>query len=72
VLRDAARLRIMTRLTLPGDADADAVCAAVAERTGREADAVRAILYGPAPRDDAALVRLVQDIDALGGEVRTQ
>jgi hypothetical protein len=72
VLRDAARQRITARLALPGDADAGAVCAAVAAHTGREPDAVRAILYGPAPRDDAALVRLGQDIDALEGEVRTQ
>jgi hypothetical protein len=72
VLRDAARLRITARLALPGDTDADAVCAAVAAQTGRGPDAVRAILYGPAPRDDAALVTLGQDIDALEGEVRTQ
>jgi hypothetical protein len=69
VLRDAARLRITARLALPGDTDADAVCAAVAAHTGREPGAV---LYGPAPRDDAALVTLGQDIDALEGEVRTQ
>jgi hypothetical protein len=72
VLRDAARQRITARLALPGDTDADAVCAAVAAHTGREPGAVRAILYGPAPRDDAALVTLGQDIDALEGEVRTQ
>ena len=72
ILRDAARLRITARLALPGDTDAGAVCAAVAAHTGREPDAVRAILYGPAPRDDAALVTLGQDIDALEEEVRTQ
>jgi len=72
VLRDAARHRITVRLALPGGADAGAVCAAVATLTGREPGAVRGILYGPAPRDDAALVRLGQDIDALEGEVRTQ
>ena len=71
VLRDAARDRITTRLALPRDADADAVCAAVAARTGREPDTVRAIMFGPA-RDDAALVTLGQDIDALEEEVRTQ
>ena len=49
VLRDAARLRIAARLALPGDTDGDAVCVAVAARTGREPEAVRAILYGPAP-----------------------
>ena len=72
VLRDAARHRITARLALPAGADAAAVCAAVAALTGREPGAVRAILYGPAPRDDAALVALGQDIDALEGEVRTQ
>ena len=72
VLRDAARQRITARLALPGDTDPDAVSAAVAAHTGREPAAVRDILYGPAPRDDAALVALGQDIDALEGEVRTQ
>ncbi len=72
VLRDAARHRITARLALPGGADAGAVSAAVAALTGREPGAVRVILYGPAPRDDAALVALGQDIDALEGEVRTQ
>ena len=72
VLRDAARHRITGRLALPAGADAGAVCAAVAALTGREPGAVHAILYGPAPRDDAALVALGQDIDALEGEVRTQ
>jgi hypothetical protein len=68
VLRDAARRRI----TLPGDAGPGPVCAAVAALSGREPGAVRDILYGPAPRDDAALVALGRDIDALEGEVRTQ
>ncbi len=72
VLRDAARHRITGRLALPAGADAGAVCAAVAALTGREPGAVRAILFGPAPRDDAALVALGQDIDALEEEVRTQ
>jgi hypothetical protein len=72
VLRDAARHRITARLALPADADAGAVSATVAAVTGREPGAVQAILYGQAPRDDAALVALGQDIDALEGEVRTQ
>lgn len=72
VLRDAARHRIVVRLALPGDTDADAVCAAVAAHTGREPGAVRAILYGSAPRDDAAFVTLGHDVDALEGEVRTK
>ena len=72
VLRDAARHRITARLALPADADASAVSAAVAAVTGRDPAGVQAILYGPVPRDDAALVALGQDIDALEGEVRTQ
>jgi hypothetical protein len=44
----------------------------VAALTGREPGAVQAILYGLAPRDDAALVALGQDIDALEGEVSRQ
>jgi hypothetical protein len=40
--------------------------------TGRDPGAVQAILDGPVPGDDAALVALGQDIDALEGEVRTR
>jgi hypothetical protein len=72
VLRAAARHRITARLALPSNSDPEAVCAAVAVRTGRETSEVRAILFGPAPRDDAALVALGRDMDALEGEVRTQ
>ena len=65
VLRAAALDRITTRLSLPRDAGADAVCAAVAARTGREAGTIRAIMFGAVPRDDAALVALAHEIDAL-------
>jgi hypothetical protein len=71
VLRAAARRRITTRLALPGNADPATVSAAVAALTGRESREVEAILFGPAPHDDAALVTLGQDIDALEEEVRT-
>ena len=30
---------------------------------------IRAILFGPVPGDDAALVRLATDLDALEGQV---
>jgi hypothetical protein len=71
VLRAAARHRITARLALPGNADPATVCAAVAALTGREAGAVEAILFGPAPHNDAALVTLGREIDALEEEVRT-
>lgn len=44
---------------------ADEVVAAAARRTGRPDGQVRHLLYGPAPADDAALVRLADDLDAL-------
>ena len=72
VLRGAALHRITSRLALPGTADPDTVCAAVSARTGREPARLREVLFGPAPRDDAALVALGRDIDAVEEEVRTQ
>jgi hypothetical protein len=71
VLRTAATRRITTRLALPATADPDAVCAAVSARTGREPARLREVLFGPVPRDDAALVALGRDIDAVEEEVRT-
>jgi len=44
---------------------AEEVVAVVAGRTGRPAGEVRHLLYGPAPADDAALVRLADDLDGL-------
>jgi Domain of unknown function (DUF4350) len=72
VLRAAALRRLTARLALPATADPDAVSTAVAAVTGRETGAVRAILYGPTPRGDSALVTLGRDLDALEEEVRTQ
>ncbi len=75
VLRDATLNRITIRLALPRGAGADAVCAAVAARTGRETASIKATLFGPVPRDDAAFVALVRAIDTLEadtlGEVHT-
>ncbi len=71
VLRSAATRRITTRLALPATADPDTVCAAVSARTGREPARLREVLFGPVPRDDAALVALGRDIDAVEEEVRT-
>ena len=42
----------------------------VADRTGRPAPEVLALLDHPAPADDAALVRLADDLDALERQVR--
>ncbi|MBK1788972.1 DUF4350 domain-containing protein [Prauserella cavernicola] len=66
-LRRASIDRLRPALGLPADAEPDAVVAAVEARTGRPA---RALLYGPPPAGDAALVRLANDLDALENEVR--
>jgi hypothetical protein len=42
---------------------------AVATRTSRPPSEVATLLYGAAPADDAALVRLADDLDALEREV---
>lgn len=70
-LREAAAGRLQRRLGLPPDAEPAALVAAVADRTGRPAAAVGALLTGPAPPDDPALVRLADELDALEQEVRS-
>lgn len=71
VLRAAALDRMTARLALPRAAGPDAVCSALAARTGREDGEIRALLFGPVPRSDTALVSLAHDIDTLEGQVRT-
>jgi len=70
-LRGAALGRIVTRLGLPRDVTADAVCQELGSRTGRDSGEIRAVLFGPVPADEAALVRLAADLDALEGQVLT-
>ena len=71
-LRGAALGRIVTRLGLPRGVTDDATCQELASRTGRDAGEIRAILFGAVPGDDAALVKLTADLDALEGQVLTQ
>ncbi|RBM11190.1 DUF4350 domain-containing protein [Prauserella sp. PE36] len=66
-LRRASIERLLSALGLPCDAEPAAVVAAIAARTGRD---TAALLYGPPPADDAALVRLADELDALENEVR--
>jgi hypothetical protein len=44
---------------------------ALSARSGGAATRTEAMLFGPAPGDDAALVALADDLDALEREVRT-
>ena len=55
---------------LPTRFDPAALTTAVAGRTGRPSADVHALLYGGPPPDDAALVRLADDLDALERQVR--
>jgi hypothetical protein len=67
VLRTAALRRLARRLqaATPGQL-ADRVVTA----TGRDVDAVRSVLVGRAPEDDAALVRLAGDLARIEQDVR--
>ncbi|PSK97909.1 uncharacterized protein DUF4350 [Haloactinopolyspora alba] len=49
----------------------DTLVSTLAHRTGRPVDQVAALLDGPPPTDDAGLVRLADDLDALEKEART-
>ena len=64
-LRAGARDRAARRLGLGLDASREAVVAAVAARTDRDPAAVDALLDGAAPGDDAALVRLADELRSL-------
>lgn len=68
-LRAGTASRLSARLSLPRSAPRAAVVAAVAEHTLRDGAAIDTLLYGPPPADDAALTRLVADLDALESEV---
>lgn len=68
-LRQAARERLVSRVGLATATDPAALLDAVAHRVGRSAAEVHSLLYGPAPADDAALVRLADALDALEKEV---
>jgi hypothetical protein len=71
-LRTAMLGRTLPGLGLaPGTQPAE-VISAVSSRSGSDAPTVAAMLYGPAPADDAALVALAGDLDTLERKVRGQ
>ncbi|MFG2693868.1 DUF4350 domain-containing protein [Kitasatospora sp. NPDC048407] len=72
-LRRAARRRTAAALGLPhtsGDPDQATLTEAAAARLGRPAADLQQLLYGPAPSDDAALLRLADDLDDMEWQVR--
>jgi hypothetical protein len=60
---------LKTLLGLTRDSEAAAVVESVSVRTGRAGAEVGAVLYGPPPADDAALVRLADELDRVEREV---
>lgn len=66
-LRAAARHRIAAHAGLAADAGPEAVVAAASR--ARDAHEAYWLLYGPAPSDDGALVRLAAELDRLENEV---
>lgn len=66
-LRAATRSRLAPLLGLDPSAlrSGQGLAPAVASRTGESPTVVQALLYGPPPADDDALVRLADDLDAL-------
>lgn len=61
---------IITRIGIPPSAPTSSVVDAVAQITGRRSDEVRAVLYGPPPEGDQALVSLGRQLATLEQEVR--
>ncbi|MCK2221175.1 DUF4350 domain-containing protein [Actinomadura sp. ATCC 31491] len=68
-LRAGAIDRLTPRLGLAAGADRREVVAALAVRTGQDAQQVGAALYGPPPTDDAALVALAAYLDLMERQV---
>ncbi len=68
-LRSAALARLTSRLALPRGSSPQQVTAAIAARVRRDPGEVHTALAGPTPTDDAGLVRLAADLDALEAAV---
>lgn len=69
-LRKGSLRRVAPRAGVAADGEPHAVAEAVSARTGWTASDVGDVLYGSVPGDDAALVRLADDLSALETEVR--
>ena len=71
-LRQAVLARTLPALGLAPDATPGQVAAVFSGRSGSGQATIEAMLFGPAPADDAALVALAGALDALEREVRRQ
>jgi len=68
-LRTVVATQICRSIGLPAGSGPDSVVSAVAERSAASGERIRDLLYGPAPRTDAALAVLARDLDDLAREV---
>ena len=68
-LRTAALSRITRAAGLPPGASPQAVCAALAQRSGSDQAGIANVLYGLAPTSDQALAALARELDELEREV---
>jgi Domain of unknown function (DUF4350) len=71
-LRRAVTGRLITALGLPSETGADVITTEITSRTTLSQDQVRRLLFGPAPGNDAELVSLATDLDAMEREVRAR
>lgn len=69
-LRESTLGRVRAAHGIPRRTEPAAVVATVAARTGRDPATVFALLYGPEPADDAALLSLSNELELLTQEVR--
>jgi len=69
-LRTASLRRLAARLDVPAETSPEGLVVLVAEATGWPGGDVRDVLLGPAPADDAALVRLADRLDTLEASLR--
>ncbi|WP_209314428.1 DUF4350 domain-containing protein [Streptomyces bohaiensis] len=68
-LRESARAHLAPLVGVRSGADVAELVRAVGDRTGRPAAEVTALLAGPEPTDDPALIALADDLDALRNQV---
>jgi hypothetical protein len=69
-LRHAARTRVIERLGLPPDADADELLSVLAPATARAPHELRDLLYGAPPSGDRGLIQLATALAELDDQLR--
>jgi len=68
-LRAGSARRLAQRLGLGPHANREAIITAVAAASTKDAATVDFLIFGPPPRDEAAMLDLVRRLDALESEV---